>query len=64
MKKHLLILLFVLLCFQPIYSQEKGKNARRSFSFSVTMLDQLDCPLTFVEIGVQTPKPDVAFFWL
>jgi hypothetical protein len=63
MKKHLFILLFVLLWVQPIYGQEKGNSAPRRFSFVVTTLDQPDSPLTFVEMGLQTPKPGVAFIW-
>jgi len=61
MRKHLLALLFVLLCFQPVSGQEKGEEAQRKLSVCMTILDQPDSPLEIIEMGVQMPKPGVGY---
>lgn len=61
MKKQLLGLFLLLLCWRPGFGQEE--KAAYELTFSVAILDQPDCPLKIVEVGVQNPRPGIVYMW-
>jgi len=61
MKRRLFGLFLLLLCSWPSFGQEE--KAVYELTFNVAILDQPDCPLKIVEVGVQNPRSGIVYMW-